>query len=178
MSILLDDLRTKKRILTPEEIKALYDRICSFADMGDRSGDGWMDVRALEIAMNADFKDTADFHYKVKSFLSKGRPESACMQLKKSRKKMGWKQIQLANMLGCSQQFVANMENGKSPLTKRAISFIELTHFPVFRKDVIIKQLLEARREASLGHVEGQNGCMGGTDSKEVTEAPEGVRGH
>lgn len=100
-------------------------------------------TRELEKLLGTDFKDTQDFHFKIQSFLTKGRTESPGVQLKKARKKMRWTQVDLAKGLCCSQQFIAAMEKNKKPLTKEAIKFIELTSYPVFNKRLIIKQLKE-----------------------------------
>lgn len=46
-------------------------------------------------------------------------------KLEKARKSKGWSQQMLGIYLNVSQQFVAQMENGSRPLSKKALNFIE-----------------------------------------------------
>lgn len=130
MSILLDDLRSKKRVLTAEEIKALYTRICSFADMGDRSGDGWMDVRALEIAVGKEFRNTAEFHRIMANYFSRAvhgesqRTLSIGNRIKRKRIAIGMTQKQLADLLGVSQVQVVYYEKNTSPASTKVLEWL------------------------------------------------------
>lgn len=123
MTILLDDLRSKKVVLTPEEIKALYRRICN------REG-GWLDVRALETVTGYDFKNTAQFHRKMADYFSRVvhgrtlRPISIGAQVRRKRSKLGLSQKQLAEELGVSQVQVVYYEKNESPATEKVLKWL------------------------------------------------------
>jgi transcriptional regulator with XRE-family HTH domain len=100
-------------------------------------------IRELERLTKSDFKNTDDFHAKIKTFLTNGKALSPGKQLQIARKKMGYTQTRLGVELGCSQPFIAQMERNERPLIKQAVFLIELTNYPVFDKALILKQLHE-----------------------------------
>jgi DNA-binding XRE family transcriptional regulator len=107
-----------------DRARDLYAIICN-GELGD-------DVHALDTRVNivleleritcADFKDTAGFHRTVGSFIM--RESSGGDRLRRFRKSKRWSQGELAIHLGISQQFVAQMETGKRPLSDKALSLI------------------------------------------------------
>lgn len=120
--IRLDDLRTRKRVLTPEEIKALYDRICS--------GSSWLDVRALEIATGREFRSTEEIHRTMQGYFSRrltGKPArtlSAGAQIKRKRKALRLSQKQLAELLGTAKMTVARWERNKHEPSPKALKWL------------------------------------------------------
>lgn len=120
--IRLDDLRTRKRVLAPKEIKALYDRICS--------GSSWLDVRALEIATGREFGSTAEFHRSMQGYFSRrltGKPArtlSTGAQIKRKRQALRLSQKQLADLLGATKRTVARWERNKHGSSPKALKWL------------------------------------------------------
>lgn len=109
-----------------DRARDLYAIICN-KELGDdaRSVNTRVDIiRELERITCSNFKDTADFHRTVSAFIM--RESSGGDRLRKFRKSKRWSQGELAIHLGVSQQFVAQMEAGKRPLSEKARSLILL----------------------------------------------------
>lgn len=129
--IQLDDLRTRKRILTPEEIKALYNRICA--------GGGWLDVRALEIATGKEFRGTAEFHRIMQEYFSRrltGKPDrtlSNGVQIKRKRKALHLSQKQLGDLLGTAKITVVRWEQNKNEPSPKALAWLNAQIRPLER---------------------------------------------
>jgi DNA-binding XRE family transcriptional regulator len=107
-----------------DRVKDLY-AIISNRELGDdeRAVDMRVSiVSELERLTCSNFKDTADFHKKTGSFIM--RESSGGDRLKRFRAEKKWSQGELAIHLGVSQQFVAQMEQGKRPLIDKAMSLI------------------------------------------------------
>ena len=162
-----------------ERIRGLYGIICR-GELGNDADSVQARVniiRQLEKLIKADFKTTEDFHFKIKSYLTKGRALGPDKQLRNARKKMKFSQARLAVELGCSQQFITQMENGNRPLTKEALLMVELAGFPVFNKALILKQLQESREKPISPYGEGRFACENVVDSKGVLATENGGHG-
>jgi len=125
-------------------------------------------IRELERLLRTDFKSTEDFHFKIKSYLTNGKAQGPGKQLRNARRKMKFSQSRLALEFNCSRQFITQMENGNRPLTKEALSLVELTNYPVFNKGLILKQLRETDSQAIPNHAEPDFACQNVVDSKGV----------
>jgi DNA-binding XRE family transcriptional regulator len=138
-----------------DRARDLYAIICN-GELGDdeHSIDRRVDIiRELERITCADFKDTASFHRTVTAFIM--RESSGGDRLKRFRKSKRWSQGELAIHLGVSQQFVAQMEGGKRPLSDRAISLIST--------------------KSIQSSAPTQFACETGIDSKQDNEAKNGM---
>lgn len=129
--ILLDDIRSRTRRLGPEEVRCLYSRVCARAKQGDRSGcEGVLDVLALEAAVGKEFRSTAEFHSIMASYFSRAaaglsqRTFSDGARLKKKRTAVGLSQQQLAAVLDVSQVQVVHYEKNKTPLSTKALEWL------------------------------------------------------
>jgi len=165
--------------------KELRDRIGGFYKIicGNRLGDDFNStqkktrvIQELEKLLKTDFKNTEDFHFKIKSYLKTGQAVSPGKQLQRARKKMEMSQIRISLELECSRDVVAKMENGKRPLSKNALLLIELTNYPNFNKSLILKQLQEYRTKSTLDHEEPPFSHKNVVDSKQVARAKKAVR--
>jgi len=110
-------------------------------------------IRELERIMCADFKNTEDFHTKVEAYLL--RKNANPDRLREYRKSKRWSQADLAIHLAVSQQFVAKMEAGKTPLTDRAIALIG--------------------NKSIQSSAPAQFGCQTAIDSKQVAGGKNGI---
>lgn len=128
---------------TQGRIAALYNTICEhrLGDDPDSVQQRVGIVRELERLTKTNFKSTADLHFKIKTFVDKGHARGAGYQLKRARVRMQWNQKRLAQALECSQSLIAQMERDQTPLSKRAMEFVESANRSRFDKKLIIKQL-------------------------------------
>jgi DNA-binding XRE family transcriptional regulator len=120
--------KTKGEKLTEETIdrvKRLYTIIRDGALPDSELGERVNIVRELERLTSCDFKDTADFHRKVSSFLA--RKDNNGIRLREARKSRGWPLSTMGVHLGVSKQFVAQMESGRKPLSDKALAFLSST---------------------------------------------------
>jgi DNA-binding transcriptional regulator YiaG len=122
-------MTAEQQALVVERVKYLYKTVCD-KKLGNNPKSVQRRiaiVRELEASLGTDFRDTQDFHFKVRSFLARGATEGAGDQLKKAKKDMGLSQIEMAKVLKCSQQLVSKMEKGKVKLSRKAVEFINST---------------------------------------------------
>jgi len=80
-------------------------------------------IKFLEETTKYEFKNTKDFHQKMKLYLS--GYQLAGKDLKKIRKQSKLTQSELAKQFGISRPYVIMMEKNKKPLNQRALNFIK-----------------------------------------------------
>jgi DNA-binding transcriptional regulator YiaG len=112
-----------------ERIKRLYQVICN-GELGDDPGSLQRRVdiiRYLEGELKTEFRDTQDFHEKIRAFLMYGGKKRATegRRLKEAREKLGWSQQKLAEALGVSRQTIIRFENNKYRLSRKALKWLK-----------------------------------------------------
>ena len=133
-----------------DRIRRLYKAI-NKKELGDDPGSLQKRVdiiRYLEKELKTEFKSTADFHQKVQAYLA-GHVSSPGIRLKRARKKLKLLQVELATVLNCSREFIAQMENGERPLTKIALEFTKLAESGLSLAE--IKKRLKSNNINNLG---------------------------
>ena len=117
-----------------EKIKAYYSIICEnkLGDSPDALQERVNIKRFLEKELKTEFKDTQDFHRKVKAFLMK-KEKTGGTKLREIRNEKGWSQGALAGSLGCSCRHLNRMEQNNVPLSKNALRFVQ--EFDELEKD-------------------------------------------
>jgi len=79
-------------------------------------------IEWLEKEIGCKFRNTEEFHQKVKNFLLSEK--STGEKLKEARKKKGWSQHTLGLHLSVSKQYIKEIELNRKPLNKKALQFL------------------------------------------------------
>ena len=81
-------------------------------------------VKFLEKETGIDIVDTTHFYLAVEAYGEKRR-RNLSQDLKKVRNERGWSLRRLADHLGIHHSYVSLMENGRKPLSEKALAFME-----------------------------------------------------
>ena len=112
-----------------EKIKRLYQTICK-GELGDdpNSLQKRVDIiRYLEGELKTEFRDTKDFHEKIRAFLMYGGKRRATegRRLKEARERLGWTQEQLAEALRVHRRTIIRFESNQYRLSRKALKWLK-----------------------------------------------------
>jgi len=109
--------------MTAQQIKAYYNLISEKSLPDSEIRTRVEIIRIIERETGLEFKDTADFHSKVRAFIDRAS-DIGGIRLREDRQRRGWTIDTLAKILDISTRHLSRMESGQVSLSPSAFAFL------------------------------------------------------
>lgn len=110
-----------------EELKRLYKLIIEKELEDELIQERVNIIHYLEQGTKQKFKNTEDFIKKMEHYFAR-QAHMRRNDLKRARKEKGWTQKTMADYLGISRVYLAQMESGIKPLNRGVVDFLHKTY--------------------------------------------------